>query len=106
LAISALDHFEIEPGLLDFCADSRLADSFDGHDGTIAHGSDGQHARAHRPSIDVHRAGATLCDTTAEFCAGHAENIAKGPKQRHIGRCIKRPLLAIDRQSYHGAPDF
>src|SRR3984957_12172358 len=96
LAIAALDHFEIEPGLLHLCTGRRGADTFDGGDGAITNGSHRQHTGTHRLAIDMHRAGAALGDAAAEFRSGHAEHVAQNPEQGHIRRSIERFLLAVD----------
>jgi hypothetical protein len=52
--------FEIDPGLLHFCADRRGADTFNGSDGAIAHRADRQRAGSHRFAVDMDRAGAAV----------------------------------------------
>src|SRR6516164_5317981 len=53
----------------------------------------------------MHRASAALRDAAAEFGAGHTEDVAKDPEQRHIRWRVERLLLAVDRQFYHKSPD-
>ena len=57
----------------------------------------------------LRNAGATaramLVQAAAEFCAGHAENVAQHPEQRHVVGCVERFLFAIDSEiCRHGAP--
>src|SRR5271163_1868525 len=76
LAIAALDHFEIKPGLLHLGAGCRRADGLDGGDRAVLQRPDRQYAGAYRLAVDMHGAGATLRDATAEFCPGQAENVS------------------------------
>src|ERR1700733_9768262 len=89
LAIAALDHFQIEPGLLHLCAGRRGADTFDGGDDAVAHRADGQHTRAHRLTIDMHCAGAAQGNAAAELRSGHSKQIAEHPEQRHVRRSVE-----------------
>jgi hypothetical protein len=107
LAIAALDHLEIEPGLLYLAAGRRGADAFDGGDGAVAHRAHRQHAGAHRLAVDMHRAGSALGNAAAEFRTGHAEYVTENPEQRHVGRGVERLWFAVDgqfcdRQFFHG----
>jgi len=45
--------------------------------------------------------GAALRHAATEFRAGHSEDVANGPKQRHVGFGINLPVHAIDVDSYH-----
>src|SRR5260370_9994054 len=59
LAIAALHHFEIEPGLLQRLALRRLADPLAGGDGAVSDAVDGGDAGARRRTVDMHGACAT-----------------------------------------------
>jgi hypothetical protein len=54
----------------------------------------------------MHRAGTALRDTATEFGAGHAEQIAQHPEQRHVIRRIDARRLAIylQRRGHNRAP--
>src|ERR1700726_4714690 len=54
LAVSALDHFEVEPGFLYFRAGRRSAHAFDRGDGAIAHGTNRQNTGAYRLAVEMH----------------------------------------------------
>jgi hypothetical protein len=84
LAIAALDHFQIEPGLLHLRADRRSANALDGGDGAVAHRADRQHAGAHRLAVDMHGTRSALGNAAAELGSGHAEHVTQHPKQRHV----------------------
>jgi hypothetical protein len=84
LAIAALHHFEVEPGLLQSLALRRLANGLNRGDGAIADAVDRGDARACRHAVNVNSTGAAQCGTTAEFGAGHAEHIAQHPQQRGV----------------------
>src|SRR5262249_6610561 len=101
LAIAALHDLEIEPGLLHFAANRRLADTFDRGDRAFADRADGQEAGSHCDTVDVNGASAALRDTATEFRSGQTEEIPQGPQQgRVIGR-IDRSRNAIDLQCDH-----
>jgi hypothetical protein len=46
-------------------------------------------------------AGAALSDTAAELRAGQADEIAKDPQQRHVGRRVHGMCLAVDIECCH-----
>ena len=96
LAITALDHFKVEPRLLHFGAGLGRTDAFDRGDGAAANCADREQTRAHRITVDVHGAGAALRDAAAEFRARHSENVAQDPQQRHVGFNVSGQFRAID----------
>src|ERR1700693_3275462 len=67
LAVAALNHFGLEPRLLDFLADCRLADGFDRRNRFVADRSHGKHARAKGLPVAMNGACATLCDAATEL---------------------------------------
>src|ERR1700750_668738 len=87
LAVAALNHSEIEPGLLHLGARRGGADALDRGDGAVANRFNRQKTRAHRSAVDMHGAGATLGDATAIFSARHTKHIAQhqaaGFRRRH-----------------------
>jgi hypothetical protein len=84
LAIAALDHLAVQPGLLDGLAAGRLADGLDGGHGGLTDAVDGGDAGARRLTVDMHRAGPAERHAAAEFRTRHAEHIAQHPEQRRI----------------------
>src|SRR5882762_7869765 len=56
LAIAALRHLQLDPGLLDLLAGAGGTDGFDRSDALAGRGSDGRQARAHRLAIEVYGA--------------------------------------------------
>src|SRR5829696_4289838 len=73
LAIAALRHVVIEPGLLHLVKDPVLGEAFDRGDLLAFSFADRQRARAHCLTIDVNRACAALRDAAAIFGAGKAD---------------------------------
>jgi hypothetical protein len=70
LAVTALDHFQIQPRFLHLGASGRLTDALDGRDRPATHGAHRQHAGAHGLAIQMHGAGTALRYAAAEFRAG------------------------------------
>src|SRR6266436_9399558 len=66
-AIAALRHLLLDVGLLDRVRLLRRAEAGQGDDFAIAHRGERRDARAHGLPIDVHGAGAALCEPTAEM---------------------------------------
>src|SRR3989442_4433695 len=77
LAIAALRHLQLDPGLLDLFAGGSRTDGLDRGDALAGRGGDRRDARAHRLAIEVDRARAAQRHAAAEFRAGHSEHIAK-----------------------------
>ena len=98
LAVAALDHFELEPGLLHLRAGGVAPTPSIVVTARSRDRADRQHAGAHRLAVEMHGAGAALRDAAAELGAGHAEHVAQHPEQRHVRRRVERFLFAIDRQ--------
>src|SRR6185312_7234847 len=101
LAVTALDHFEIEPRALHFRACGCRTDGFDGRDLALPDRSDRQQARTYRRSVKMHRACAALRDAAAEFGAGEAEQVAQHPQERHIGGRVDVLRFSVDIQRNH-----
>ena len=64
--------------------------------------ADRRHARAPWLAIDMHGAGAALGDAAAELRAGHAEDIADHPEQRHVVGGVDGDLSSIHGEIDHG----
>src|SRR5262250_2916075 len=85
LAVTALRHVERRPRVLHGVRAGR-GQALDGDDPIRAlHAADGEDARAHDPVVDVHRAGAALCDTAAVLGARQTDLLADDPEQRCVG---------------------
>src|SRR6267143_2603720 len=98
LAIAALRHLQLDPGLLDLFAGGCGAYGLDRGDALAGRGSDRRQARAHRLAIEVDGARAAQAEAAAEFRAGHAEHIAKHPEQRSVVVDIDASSFAVDCQ--------
>src|SRR5580692_3828809 len=85
LAIAALRHVEIEPGLLYRVQLAVLRQRLDGGDLLGADRSDRDLARARGDTVDVYGAGAALGDAATIFGAGQADRVADDPEQRCVG---------------------
>src|SRR6516225_6137693 len=101
LAIAALRHVEVEPGLLHRMQFAVLGQSLDGGDLLGADGSNRHLARARGDAVDVHGAGAALSDAAAVFGANQSDRIAQHPKQRRVGFGIDVVGLSVDGKGNH-----
>src|ERR1700688_1716489 len=81
LAIAALRHLQVEPGLLQRMV-AVWPQTIDGGDGLACHHGDRGLARADRLAVEMHRAGATHAGAAAVFRAGELEVLAHDPEQR------------------------
>ena len=70
LAVAALGHVQLAPGLLDPGADLKCAGALDGGDLGVADGFNRGHAGADERAVSVHGAGAALGDPAAVLAAG------------------------------------
>ena len=101
LAIAALRHLMLEPGLLHLGKLAIFFQAFDGLHFLFANCTDRINTRALGLAIDQHRAGAALRYTAAIFGAGEPQLLADCPEQRRRRIHIDRMLLAIDAQVNH-----
>ena len=70
-------------------------DGFDGGDRLAFGRGDGRDAGAHGGAIQVDGACAALRHAAAELGTGEIEQVADGPQQRHVRRCVhfvRRPI--------------
>src|SRR5580704_12293969 len=105
LAIAALRHLQIEPGLLQrMVAVGRQA--LDGGDVLARHHGDRRLARAHRLAVEMHRAGAAHAGAAAVFRAGELEVLAHNPEQRRFRTGIHTGRFVIDGEGdrHHALP--
>src|SRR5262249_23002761 len=96
LAVAALDHFKVKPGLLHAGTGLCRANVFDGGDCPFAYRCDWEQTGAHWITIDVHGAGAALGDAAAGFRAGQPQHVTQHPEQRRGGVDINRVRGSVD----------
>src|SRR5213592_2351194 len=101
LAVAALRHVFLDPGLLDRVAAIRRQ-AFDRRDALAGDGGDGQDAGTGRDAVQMHRAGAALGDAAPELGAGETERVAQDPEQWGVGGDRDRPGLAVDHEGDWG----
>src|SRR6266850_6538621 len=98
LAVAALRHLQLDPGLLNLFAGGCGTDGLDRGDALAGRGRDRRDARAHRLAIEMDRARAAQSEAATEFRAGHSEHIAKHPEQRRVIVDIDAAGFAVDCQ--------
>src|SRR6267143_2128813 len=98
LAIAALRHLQLDPGLLDLLAGGGGSDGLDRRDALAGRGRDRRDARAHRLAIKMDRARTAQSEAATEFRAGHSEHIPNHPKQRRVVVDIDAARFAVDCQ--------
>src|SRR6267378_4088293 len=98
LAIAALRHLQLDPGLLDLLAGGGGTDGLDRSDALAGRGRDRCDARAHRLAVNMDRASATQRHAATEFRAGHSEHVAQHPQQRRVVVDIDAAGSAVDCQ--------
>src|SRR5215831_10890317 len=103
LAIAALRHVVIEPGLLHPVQDAVRGKPLDGGDRLAGDRAHRDRAGAHRDPVHMNRAGAALRDAAAVFRSSKADRVPQCPKERRVGLDIDVVGLAIDRQGWHSA---
>src|SRR5258705_9810906 len=72
------------------------AEAGEGYDLGITDRGDRRDARADRLAVEVHRAGATLCETAAKMRIVQSRLVAKGIEQGHVGLDIDLLVFAVD----------
>src|SRR5580765_8233453 len=101
LAVAALRHVVLDPGLLHLGELAALREAFDGGDLLAHRGAEREGAGAHGGAIDVHGARAALRDAAAVLGAGEPDLLADRPQQRLIGVDVDVENLAVDGQLSH-----
>src|SRR5262249_787495 len=81
LAVAALRHVIVDPGLLHFAELAVLRDALDRGDLLAGGVADLHRARPRRDAVDVNRAGAALPDAASVFCSGEPDLLADHPQQ-------------------------
>src|SRR5215831_15253117 len=100
LAIAALRHVVLEPGLLHLVQVLALCEAFNGGDLRAADGGDGHRARADREAVDVNGARAALRDAAAVFRSGEADLLPNHPEQRRRRVDVDLVGFAIDGEAH------
>src|SRR5215472_10849886 len=102
LAVAALHYFKVEPGILDSSTSRRCADRFYRRDRVLPDRFDGQNARAHRGTVEMHCAGTAQRLATAELRAGHAQHVTQYPEKRRVSIDIDAMLHVVhfDRECH------
>src|SRR6266851_1909846 len=104
LAIAALRDVDGGPSFLHGMR-RVWGEALDGDDAVGGlHVSDPDRAGALHLVIDVNRAGAALCDSTAIFGAGEADLLADDPQERGICLHLHVAHAAVDVELRHGRP--
>src|SRR5215467_8388994 len=99
LTIAALHHVDLQPGLLQACADRGAADVLDRVNLRLTDAPDGQLAGALRRAVHVHGTGATQPFSAAELGPHEPELPAQHPQERHICGRLDHAGLAVDIES-------
>ena len=87
LAVAALRHLVLDPGLLHLVQRAAGGEALDGRDLLALGRGDGHHAGADRRAVEVHRARAALRDAAAVLGAGEARPAPGSPT---AGACWDR----------------
>src|SRR6267378_3995055 len=101
LAVAALRHVVLEPGLLYLVQRLGLREAFDRRDALARRSAHRVGARTNRGAINVDRAGAALRDAAAVFGAGQADLLADHPEQRRVGVDVEVMRLPVNGQTDH-----
>src|SRR3989441_4757672 len=104
LAVTALRHLMVDPGLLHLLQNAVGGQPLDGGDLLAYRRADGHHAGVDRLAVDVHRAGAALRDAAPVLGAGEADLLPDSPQQGRAGVDVDLAGSTIDRQACHSIP--
>ena len=103
LAVTALWHPHLDPGLLHLFANRILGDRFDRRDLPPFHGANRSYAGSNWLPVHMHRAGSAEAHATAKFGSSESQDIAYCPQQGHIIRGVQAMLFAIQSNRSHRA---
>jgi hypothetical protein len=95
LAVATLRHINFEPGFLQGVI-AVFRKPFDGGNGAVAYGRDGQYAGACGGFAEVNGAGAALCHAAAELGPHQLQVVAQYPKEWGSGVNVHFTPLAVD----------
>lgn len=101
LAIAALGHFMIEPGLLHFVQDLARSQALDGGDFSALNRPGWNRTRTQGCAIKMDRASIALGNAAAVFGTSQSNLLADSPEQRCVGVNVDSLGLAIDGQTDH-----
>src|SRR5882762_3203609 len=101
LAVAALNHFGLEPGLLDFFADCRRTDGLDRRNRFATYRANRKHTRTNGLPVKMNGARTTLRDAATELRPRQAQDVAQHPQERHVRGDIRGMRLAVDLQGHH-----
>src|SRR5262249_14229530 len=104
LAIAALRHVVLNPGLLHLVQRAVLGKPLDGGDMFAFNRAHRHRARSHGRSVDVNGAGTALGNTAAVFRAGEANLLPQHPEQRSARVDINVVGLSVDAEMSHSQP--
>src|SRR5258706_2170970 len=96
LAVAALRHVVLDPGLLHLVQLAAFGEAFDGGDLLPGSSADREGAGADGRAVDVDRAGAALRDAATVFRAGEADLLADRPQQRRVVVDVDVECLTVD----------
>src|SRR3954451_22602359 len=101
LAIAALRHVVVDPGLLHLVQFAIARQPLDRRDLLGPDRAYRHRAGAHRGAVDMHGAGAALRDAAPVFGAGQPDRVAQRPQERRARIDIDLINLAVDIQRNH-----
>src|SRR6516164_11589166 len=104
LAIAALRHVVLEPGLLHLVQGAARGKPLDRGDLLAFRRAHRHRARAHGHAVHVHGAGAALGDAAAVFGSGKADLLPQHPQERGVGVDIDVVGLSVDGETSHSQP--
>src|SRR5262249_54618601 len=104
LAIAALRHVVVDPGLLHLVQPASLGEALDGGDLLALHRANGQRAGTHRLAVHVHGACAALSYAAPVLGASQADLLPNHPQQRGVRIDIYVVCLSIDCKASHSSP--
>ena len=96
LAVTALRHLVLYPGLLHRVQLAFVGQAFDGDDLLAGRRRHRVRAGAHRLAVEQDRAGAALGHAAAEFRAFDIEFITQGPQKGHVGFDVEFVRFSVD----------
>lgn len=106
LAVAALRHADVQPGLLDDFADLVGVQVVDGGDLPALRQAHRRDAGTGGLAVDMDGAGAAQAHAAAELGPGIADDVADSPEQGHILGDIELMILAIEVQGNHRCTPF
>src|SRR2546422_1039929 len=101
LAVATLRDVDLHPRLLNRVI-GALRQSLDRGHAPAGDRRGGRDARAHGGAVDVNGAGPADRDAASVLGSRQVERLPKHPQERHLGRDVDLPLLAVDRERDHG----